>query len=94
MNREDAKTGRIKPFLLLLRAFPPSLLIPAAPRLHDSAFVMLLLVFMMDFAKIALATDRVRPCKKPETWNIGGFITVSVVLGVAMIRWRVPTALA
>ncbi|MCX6901888.1 MAG: HAD-IC family P-type ATPase, partial [Verrucomicrobia bacterium] len=41
-----------------------------------SAFAMLLLVFM---------TDHVRPSKKPETWNIGGFITVSVVLGVAMV---------
>jgi magnesium-transporting ATPase (P-type) len=50
-----------------------------------SAFAMLLLVFMTDFAKIALATDRVRPSKKPETWNIGGFIAVSVVLGVAMV---------
>jgi len=50
-----------------------------------SAFAMLLLVFMTDFAKIALATDHVRPSKKPETWNIGGFITVSVVLGVAMV---------
>jgi H+-transporting ATPase len=50
-----------------------------------SAFAMLLLVFMTDFAKIALSTDRVRPSKKPETWNIGGFITVSVVLGVAML---------
>jgi plasma-membrane proton-efflux P-type ATPase len=50
-----------------------------------SAFAMLLLVFMTDFAKIALATDHVRPSKKPETWNIGGFITVSVVLGVAML---------
>ena len=49
-----------------------------------SAFAMLLLVFLTDFAKIALATDRVRSSKKPETWNIGGFITVSVVLGVAM----------
>ena len=38
-----------------------------------------------DFAKISLATDNVRPSKKPETWNIGGFITVSVVLGVAMV---------
>jgi hypothetical protein len=46
---------------------------------------MLLLVFMTDFAKISLATDNVRPSKKPETWNIGGFITVSVVLGVAMV---------
>ena len=50
-----------------------------------SAFAMLLLVFMTDFAKIALATDHVRPSRKPETWNIGGFIAVSVVLGVAML---------
>ena len=50
-----------------------------------SAFAMLLLVFMSDFAIIALATDYVRPSKKPETWNIGGFITVSIVVGVAMI---------
>ena len=50
-----------------------------------SAFAMLLLVFMTDFAKIALATDHVRPSRKPETWNIGGFITVSAVLGIAMI---------
>jgi H+-transporting ATPase len=50
-----------------------------------SAFAMLLLVFLTDFAKISLATDNVRPSKKPETWNIGGFIAVSVVLGVAMV---------
>jgi hypothetical protein len=63
---------------------------------------MLLLVFLTDFAKIALATDHVRPSKTPETWNIGGFITVSVVLGVAMVAetllllrigwWRVGLA--
>ena len=50
-----------------------------------SAFAMLLLVFLTDFAKISLATDNVRPSKKPETWKIGGFVTVSVVLGVAMV---------
>jgi plasma-membrane proton-efflux P-type ATPase len=50
-----------------------------------SALAMLLLVFMTDFAKISLSTDRVQPSKKPESWNIGGFITVSVVLGVAMV---------
>ena len=50
-----------------------------------SAFAMLLLVFMTDFAKISLATDRVQPSRKPETWNIGGFIAVSVTLGVAML---------
>lgn len=50
-----------------------------------SAFAMLLLVFMTDFAKIALATDHVQPSSQPETWNIGGFITVSIVLGMAMV---------
>gem|GEM_PF-11788 len=50
-----------------------------------SAFAMLLLVFMTDFAKIALATDHVRPSNQPETWKIEGLVTVSVVLGVAMV---------
>jgi plasma-membrane proton-efflux P-type ATPase len=50
-----------------------------------SAFAMLLLTFMTDFAKIALSTDHVRSSRKPETWNIGGFVMVSVVLGVAMV---------
>lgn len=50
-----------------------------------SAFAMLLLVFMTDFAKVALANDHVRPSKKPETWNIGGFMAVAAVLGVAML---------
>ena len=50
-----------------------------------AVFPMLLLTFMTDFAKISLATDHVRPSKTPETWNIGGFITVAVVLGLAML---------
>lgn len=50
-----------------------------------SAFAMLLLVFLMDFAKIALATDEVRPSRQPETWNIGGSIILAVVLGIAMV---------
>ena len=50
-----------------------------------SALAMLLLTFMTDFAKISLATDRVRPSRKPESWAIGGFVTVSVGLGLAML---------
>ncbi len=50
-----------------------------------SAFAMLLLVFMTDFAKIALATDTVRWSRHPETWRIGGLVAVSVTLGVAMV---------
>lgn len=50
-----------------------------------SAFAMLLLVFLTDFAKVSLSTDNVKPSRNPETWNIGGFVAVSVVLGVAMV---------
>ncbi len=50
-----------------------------------SASAMLLLVFMTDFAKISLATDNVRPSRKPETWKIAGYVSVAVVLGVAML---------
>jgi len=57
----------------------------ATGRFVVSAFAMLLLVFMTDFAKISLATDRVRPSRRPESWAIGGFIAVAVVLGVAMV---------
>lgn len=50
-----------------------------------SALGMVLLVFMTDFVKIALATDRVRPSQAPETWNIGPLVRVAVVLGVLML---------
>ncbi len=50
-----------------------------------SAFAMLLMVLLNDSAKISLATDQVRPSRNPETWNIGGFITVSIVIGVVMV---------
>jgi len=50
-----------------------------------SAFSMLLLTFLTDFAKIALSTDHVRSSRKPETWDIGGFVAVAVSLGVAMV---------
>jgi len=50
-----------------------------------SAFAMLLLVLLTDFAKVSLATDHVRPSRRPETWKIGGFVIVSVVLGAAMV---------
>ena len=47
-----------------------------------SALVMLLLVCVTDFAHIALATDRVQPSQKPETWNIGPLVRIGIVLGV------------
>jgi len=47
-----------------------------------SALVMLLLVCLTDVAHIALATDRVEPSQKPETWDIGPLVRVAVVVGV------------
>jgi H+-transporting ATPase len=47
-----------------------------------SALVMLLLVCLTDVTHIALATDRVVPSPKPETWNIGPLVRVAIVVGV------------
>ncbi len=47
-----------------------------------SALVMLLLVCLTDVTHIALATDRVVPSRKPETWNIGPLVRVAVVVGI------------
>jgi magnesium-transporting ATPase (P-type) len=50
-----------------------------------SALAMVLLVFMTDFVKIALATDRARGSLKPESWNIGPLVRVGVALGCLML---------
>jgi len=50
-----------------------------------SALGMVLVVFMTDFVKIALSTDRARPSSKPETWNIGPLVWIAAILGVLML---------
>ena len=50
-----------------------------------SALGMVLVVFMTDFVKIALSTDRARPSQKPETWNIGPLVRLAVFLGLLML---------
>ncbi len=50
-----------------------------------SALGMVLVVFMTDFVKIALSTDRARPSRRPETWSIGPLVWVAAILGVAML---------
>ncbi|HMA32726.1 MAG TPA: plasma-membrane proton-efflux P-type ATPase [Casimicrobiaceae bacterium] len=50
-----------------------------------SALGMVLLVFMTDFVKISLATDRVRPSQAPETWNVGPLARIALVIGIAML---------
>ena len=50
-----------------------------------SALGMVLVVFMTDFVKIALSTDRARPSSVPETWNIGPLVSVAAILGILML---------
>ncbi len=50
-----------------------------------SALGMVLLVFMTDFVKVALSTDRVRPSRRPETWHIAPLVSIAVLLGVLML---------
>ncbi len=50
-----------------------------------SAFAMLLLTFMTDFAKISLASDRVRPSARPETWDIRRQVAVGAAIGIVMV---------
>jgi H+-transporting ATPase len=50
-----------------------------------SALGMILLIFMTDFMKITLSTDRVHPSQNPETWNIGSLVTVGALLGLLMV---------
>ncbi len=50
-----------------------------------SALAMLLLIFMTDFAKIALATDRVQSSPNPTTLNIAPMTRMGTILGTAMV---------
>jgi plasma-membrane proton-efflux P-type ATPase len=50
-----------------------------------SALAMLLLVFITDFSKVALATDRVRPSPMPETWDIAPFVRLATVFGCLVL---------
>lgn len=69
----------------ILKAAFVSIAYVATGKFVVSTLAMLLLTFLTDFAKIMLATDHVRPSRRPESWKIGGFVTVSAVLGVVMV---------
>ncbi len=47
-----------------------------------SALGMVLLLFMTDFVKVSLSTDRVHPSQRPESWSIGPLVGVAAVIGV------------
>lgn len=50
-----------------------------------SALGMIVLVFLTDFVKIALSTDRIEGSRRPETWNLAVPVTVGVVIGLLML---------
>jgi len=49
-----------------------------------SALTMLLLLFMTDFVKVALATDNVQWSAKPNTYDISPVVRLGVTLGIIM----------
>jgi H+-transporting ATPase len=57
----------------------------ATGRFVVSTTGMLLLLFMTDFVKISLATDRTTGSRRPETWRIGPWVRVAAWLGVLML---------
>ncbi len=57
----------------------------ATGRFVISALGMILLVFMTDFVKISLSTDRVSHSKQPESWNIGPLVKMAIALGLLMM---------
>ena len=50
-----------------------------------NAFQVVLLLFLVDFVTISLATDNTRPSEKPETWNIASLLKASIILGIFIV---------
>ena len=46
------------------------------------AFEIVLLLFLIDFVTIAIATDNARPARKPEPWDIASLARVAILLGL------------
>jgi H+-transporting ATPase len=49
------------------------------------AYQVVLLLFLVDFVTISLATDKVRPSLKPETWDITHIVRSSIMLGIFIV---------
>jgi H+-transporting ATPase len=50
-----------------------------------NAFQVVLLLFLVDFVTISLATDNTRPSEKPETWDIASLLKASIILGIFIV---------
>jgi H+-transporting ATPase len=56
---------------------------------HAVLTPMLMVIVMItgDFLAMSLTTDRVRPSKSPNSWQIGGITTAGVILGVCFLAF-------
>jgi H+-transporting ATPase len=50
-----------------------------------SVFSMVLFLFLVDFVTISISTDNARYSSKPDKWNVGALVKLSVFLGILMI---------
>lgn len=50
-----------------------------------SAFGMILILFLTDFVKIAIATDNVEGSPKPNSWNISSYVKNGIILGILIL---------
>jgi magnesium-transporting ATPase (P-type) len=57
----------------------------ATGRFVVSTSGMLLLLFMTDFVKISLATDRMRGSRHPESWRVGAWVRIAAWIGILML---------
>ncbi len=50
-----------------------------------SVFDVVLLLFVIDFVTLSIVTDNVRGSMKPDTWDLSGLVTSSLILGVLVV---------
>jgi H+-transporting ATPase len=50
-----------------------------------SVFDVVLLLFVIDFVTLSIATDNVRGSMKPDTWDVSDLVKSSLVLGVLVV---------
>lgn len=48
-------------------------------------FDIVIMLFLTDFVGMSLSTDNVRGSKKPDTWNVTGFVKVAIGIGIMTV---------
>lgn len=48
-------------------------------------FDIVIMLFLTDFVRMSISTDNVRGSKKPDTWNVTGFVKVTIGIGIIVV---------